>query len=324
MSMRIGFTTSFPVEVVFAAGHTPIDLNNIFVAGDPAARVDSAEHKGWPRNVCAWTKGLYEVALDGFDAIVGITGGDCSNTHSLMSALTAQGVKVIPFGFPYERTPQALDREIAALEERFGVTRAQTEAMKQRLDVIRCRLVELDRLTWETMQVTGFENHLWQVSSSDFNGDPDRFTAELEEFLAEAAQRESASPAARLAFLGVPPILSDIYDVLEELDARVVFNEVQRQFTMPHMASDIVSQYLAFTYPYTVFERLDDINAQLEQRRIDGVLSYTQAFCHRQIDNLLLRQRIDRPFLTVEGDRPGAVDARTRLRLESFLDMLAD
>jgi benzoyl-CoA reductase/2-hydroxyglutaryl-CoA dehydratase subunit BcrC/BadD/HgdB len=57
-------------------------------------------------------------------------------------------------------------------------------------------------------------------------------------------------------------------------------------------------------------------------RRVDGVLSYTQAFCHRQIDNLLLRKYINLPFLAVEGDRPGPVDARTALRLESFLDML--
>ena len=38
--MKIGFTTSFPVEVVFAAGHTPIDMNNIFVTGNAANFVE--------------------------------------------------------------------------------------------------------------------------------------------------------------------------------------------------------------------------------------------------------------------------------------------
>jgi len=28
---RIGFTTSLPIEVILAAGHTPIDLNNLFI-----------------------------------------------------------------------------------------------------------------------------------------------------------------------------------------------------------------------------------------------------------------------------------------------------
>ena len=320
--MRIGFTTSFPVEVLLAAGHTPVDLNNIFVLNAPAARVDAAEHKGWPRNVCAWIKGLHEVALDGFDAIVGITGGDCSNTHSLMSALRDEGLEVIPFSFPYSRDAVSLDREIARLEERFGVSRTQTEEVKHWLDGTRARLVELDRLTWQENRVTGGENHLWLVSASDFNGDPDAYARELDEFLREAAQRPPLPAGPRLAVLGVPPIYSDLYDVLAQLGARVVFNEVQRQFAMPHLMPDIVSQYLAFTYPYTVFARLEDIAPQLQARAVDGVLSYTQAFCHRQIDNLLLRKYIDAPFLAVEGDRPGPTDARTRLRLESFLDIL--
>ena len=28
------------------------------------------------------------------------------------------------------------------------------------------------------------------------------------------------------------------------------------------------------------------------------------------------------PILTIEGDQPGKMDARTKLRIESFLDML--
>ena len=31
IDMRIGFTTSFPIEVVIGAGHEAIDLNNIFI-----------------------------------------------------------------------------------------------------------------------------------------------------------------------------------------------------------------------------------------------------------------------------------------------------
>ena len=43
--MKIGFTTSFPVEVVFAAGHIPIDMNNIFVTGNALKFVEEAELK---------------------------------------------------------------------------------------------------------------------------------------------------------------------------------------------------------------------------------------------------------------------------------------
>ena len=91
---------------------------------------------------------------------------------------------------------------------------------------------------------------------------------------------------------------------------------------MPYLEEDIVEQYLRYTYPYTIHDRLKDINEQIKIRNLDGVISYVQSFCHRQIDNIILKKRIEIPVLTVEGDQPGNLDARTKLRIESFLDML--
>ena len=34
---HIAFTSSFPVEVIFAAGHIPVDLNNVFITNDSSA-----------------------------------------------------------------------------------------------------------------------------------------------------------------------------------------------------------------------------------------------------------------------------------------------
>jgi benzoyl-CoA reductase/2-hydroxyglutaryl-CoA dehydratase subunit BcrC/BadD/HgdB len=126
----------------------------------------------------------------------------------------------------------------------------------------------------------------------------------------------------RLAYIGVPPIFTDLYASLENMGARVVFNEVQRQFTMPFETSDLVEQYLLYTYPYGAFARLDDILEQLAKRQVDGVIHYTQTFCFRQIEDIIYRQKIDLPFLTLEGDKPGKMDARTRMRLEAFVNML--
>jgi benzoyl-CoA reductase/2-hydroxyglutaryl-CoA dehydratase subunit BcrC/BadD/HgdB len=47
-----------------------------------------------------------------------------------------------------------------------------------------------------------------------------------------------------------------------------------------------------------------------------------QAFCFRQIEDLIVRKRLKMPILTLEGDRPGPLDARTRIRLEGFIEML--
>ncbi len=102
----------------------------------------------------------------------------------------------------------------------------------------------------------------------------------------------------------------------------MVFNEIQRQFSMPYESSDIVEQYLRYTYPYSIFCRLADIKAEIARRRIDGLIHYVQSFCFRQIQDIILRQEIKIPILTIEGDRPAPLDARTRLRLESFVEML--
>ncbi|MBW6516374.1 MAG: 2-hydroxyacyl-CoA dehydratase [Candidatus Cloacimonetes bacterium] len=331
--MQVGFTTSFPVEIIFAAGHTPVDLNNIFINNEPQKRVQEAEFKGFPRNICSWIKGIYDTVLvSDIKTVIGVVQGDCSNTHSLMSLLQDKGVEVIPFSFPYNKDRKMLEREIKKLEVRFQVTDHQVQEVKERLDEIRKDLLELDRLTYQERKVTGAENHLWLVSSSDFNGDPVKFSKGLRLFLQEANDREPRKLSSnsidkrqreiRLAYIGVPPIFTDLYQYLPEQRADIIFNEVQRQFSMPYLKEDIVEQYLTFTYPYTVFDRLEDIKREIDNRQIDGIISYSQAFCHRQIDNILLKKYLKLPFLTIEGDQPTCLDERTKLRLESFLDVI--
>jgi len=194
--------------------------------------------------------------------------------------------------------------------------------VKKRLDKIRKKLIKLDELTWKENKVTGLENHLWLVNSSDFNGDPDDFEKRLDGFLKEASNRKPINADFRFGFLGVPPIITDLYDFLLENNVNVVFNEIQRQFSMPYLEEDLVDQYLSYTYPYSIFDRLKDIQIEIKKRKLDAVISYSQSFCHRQIDNILIKKYIDIPVITIEGDQPGNLDARTKLRIESFLDML--
>jgi benzoyl-CoA reductase/2-hydroxyglutaryl-CoA dehydratase subunit BcrC/BadD/HgdB len=225
------------------------------------------------------------------------------------------------FSFPLDRNREEMDAQLRRLEEHFEVDRQAVQRTKARLDGIRRKLAVLDEWTWNQRLVSGKENHLWLVNSSDFQGDPDRFEEELDAFLRQAEKRDPLPVKLRTAYLGVPPIYRNIYEVVSGLGSDVLFNEVQRQFSMPHLLPDIVDQYLAYTYPYSVFERLDDILPQLEKRRIDVVLSYTQSFCHLQIDNLLLKKHIRLPFLTLEGDQPDDLDPRALLRLESFYEV---
>ncbi|MCX7599052.1 MAG: 2-hydroxyacyl-CoA dehydratase family protein [Armatimonadetes bacterium] len=321
----IGLTTTVPVEVIFAAGLVPVDLNNVFISSQrPQALVAAAELAGYPRNVCGWIRGLYATALAcGIRRIVAVTQGDCSQTHAMMETWEEHGIEVIPFAFPYDRDPQLLRAQIERFAERLGTTLEAAEKVRESLIPLRHRIAYLDLLTWREHKVSGYENHLWQVRCSDFGGDPARFSAQLEDFLSGAEAREPNPPRLRLGFMGVPPILSDLYSFLDGLGARVVFNETQRQFTMvDSVHCDLVGQYLAYTYPYSVFFRLEDIRRNVTLRGLDGVIHYVQSFCFRQIQDSIIRRGLSVPVLTLEGDAPGPLDARTKLRIEAFTESL--
>jgi benzoyl-CoA reductase/2-hydroxyglutaryl-CoA dehydratase subunit BcrC/BadD/HgdB len=322
---KIGLTTTIPVEVVLAAGLTPVDLNNLFIA-DPSAltQISQAEAAGFPRTLCAWIKGIYaalghhpEIA-----AVIAACQGDCSNTQALGEILEAQGLQVIHFKFPYPRNREQLAREIHDLMVRLGAASDAVARIRERLTPVRRQLRRLDRLTWETGQVTGRENFLWLISSSDFASDLDSYEKHLEAFLQEAAQRSGANGRVRLGFAGIPPIFTDLWDYLEELSAAVVFHEFPRQFSMPYETGDLVEQYLRYTYPYDIWGRLHDLKEAVATRRLDGLVHYTQSFCFRQMFDQTLRDNLGVPILTIEGDRPTPLDSRTRMRLEAFVDVL--
>ena len=351
--MKIGITTTVPIEIIYAAGHVPVDLNNVFVS-DPGYQqlVEEAELAGFPRNFCAWVKGIYGAvkrSAGEIGTVVAVTQGDCSNTKALMETLEADGVEVIPFAYPYDRDRAFLDREMAKLASRLGAEPEAIEEATRRLDEVRSKVWELDRLGWQEGKVTGLEGHIFQVTCSDMEGDIDGFEARVDAMLTEARSRPSAfepagnagnaggSPGTpgtsgdanaaatvRLGYAGVPPLAPELFTYLEGQGARVVFHEVQRQFTLPSTHGSLVDRYLGYTYPYAVFERLADIEREIARRGIEGLIHYVQSFCFRQVEDILLRRRLEVPVLTVEMDSSTHLDARTRMRLENFVSMLSE
>ena len=323
---RVGFTTTIPLEIIVAARRTPVDLNNLFITGGRSHQlIEEAELAGFPRTVCGWIKGIYAAVVEsGIHEMVAVTEGDCSYTKALMEVLSLRGTTVVPFAYPHDRDRESLRFEMEKLMRHFGVNWEEVNAVKSRLDRIRAKVREIDRLTWEDGLVTGEENHYFQVSTSDMNSDAARFEAEVDDFLAGLRDRPPFRDRLRLAYIGVPPICGGLYPFLESLGARVVFNETQRQFAMPYGLDDIVEQYRAYTYPYDIFHRLADIVIEAGKRRVDGVIHYVQSFCFRQIEDMIIRQKLPFPVLTLEGDQPAPLDARTKIRIEGFIEMLSE
>jgi benzoyl-CoA reductase/2-hydroxyglutaryl-CoA dehydratase subunit BcrC/BadD/HgdB len=319
----VGITGTVPIEVLYAAGRRPLDLNNVFITGRPLEDIHTAESSGFPINCCSWIKGLYGAARRlGLREIVGVAQGDCSNTHALLEIWESEGLKVHDFEYP---SPPSRDRLRQALDEfcgTWGTDFAAAEKMKARLDRVRGVLREIDELTWRSEQVRGEENHLWLIGASDFGGDPEDYERRATAFLAEARGRPARAAELRLGYVGIPPICAGLYDFLEASGAAMVFNEFQRQFAMLPESADLVKQYLGYTYPYGVTGRIADIKQAIKERRIDGLVHYVQSFCFRHIQNRLLREAVGVPVLTLEYDRPGELDSRSRTRLEAFLELL--
>ncbi len=322
---RVGMTTTIPVEVILAAGCVPVDLNNIFItADDPLALVSRAERDGYPANVCGWVKGIYGIVLErGIRRLVAVTQGDCSQTHAMAETLQAKGVEIIPFAYPFDRDRELLTLQIERLMARLDVSWDAVRRTYEDLHDVRRTVAEIDELNWRDGLVSGVEAHEWQVSCSDFGGEPNAFLARAHQFTGEVRSRKPRDEGRmRLALAGVPPIYSDFFTVVEEdLGACVVFNEVPRQFALPWSSEvDLVTCYQRYTYPYDVFGRIEDIRAECKRRSVQGLIHYAQSFCFRQIEDLLIKRGVDLPVLTLEGDRPGPVDARTRVRLEAFVE----
>jgi len=323
MDKIIGFTTTIPSEILFAGGYTPCDLNNIFITDpEPMHFIEKAERDGFPKSMCNWIKGIYGVLMErGIDSVIAVMEGDCSNTQALAEILQFKGIRVIPFSYPYDRDRDVLRREIEKLMTICGVDYEGLKSTEKGIEDVRERLREIDRMTWEDMVVTGYENHLWLVRSSDMLGDYGLYNRMAQGFIDEAKKRIPID-GVRIGFIGVPPIVTDLYQFIEDIGGHVVYNETQRQFSMPFMELDIVERYRSYTYPYGIFSRLNDIKTEIKKRDIKGIIHYVQAFCYRVMEDVILRQVLDCPILTIEGELPRPLDARLRLRLEAFVEML--
>ena len=325
---KIGLTTTVPVEILIAAGYTPIDLNNIFITSkDYMKYIDIAERDGFPRSLCTWIKGIYGVCMQNdIKEIVGVVEGECSNTKALIEVLELRGIKVYPFSFPHSHKLEDVENEINKFMNVFNVTLKEVEIVRKRLNKIRALAKKIDELTYINNKATGFENHLYQVSSSDFNGDIDAFEVDLKKVICDIKNRNPINKKLRLGYIGVPPMTCDIYEFVEELNSSFVYNEVQREFAFPRYdkARDIYKQYYDYTYPYDTEFRIKELQKQISVRKLDGIIHYTQAFCYRAVADIVLKKKLDIPILNIEGDKLNTLDARTKLRLEAFLDMLLD
>jgi benzoyl-CoA reductase/2-hydroxyglutaryl-CoA dehydratase subunit BcrC/BadD/HgdB len=242
----------------------------------------------------------------------------------LMEVLRLKGINAIPFAYPDKPDSIQMKAALEKLAASLGTTLPAAENIRKALVPARNFARKLDDLTWQDNKVSGWENHLWLVSASDFNSDYIKYQKELQSLI-DLVEKRTPYPSGetRLAYIGVPPVYArEFYQYTEKHGARVVFNEVQRQFAMVSPGKNLAEQYSNYTYPYSIQERLHDIKTQITNRRIEGVIHYVQAFCHRGIGDIVFREAIGLPVLTLEGNADFYLSGHVKTRIEAFLDIL--
>lgn len=327
---KIAFTTTIPQEYIWASGAVPVDLNNLFITKNAKEFIKSGEKHGVPRNTCSWIKGLMGVVAehkDQLEAVIAVTEGDCSNNHGLINLYKYYfpELKVISFAYPSDRDENKLKYELDKLGEFLDASYSQAMQIKEQLDVVRRKLAYLDKLYFEKNNIPASDFQKLMVASSDFGSDLVVYTNRLEAFIEKAEQEDAKTDCVMIGYVGVPTIISDLFSYLEdELGIKVAYFEVENDFAMLNESIDIIEEYQKFNYPYDLSARVKEIGAQVKRRNLKGIIHYVQSFCHRQLDDVIIHNSLNVPVLTIEGDAPGVLDMRTKIRIECFIERLKE
>ena len=74
---------------------------------------------------------------------------------------------------------------------------------------------------------------------------------------------------------------------------------------------------------------LSEIKSAISRKRddhrfyfLEGLIHYVQAFCHRGIGDIIFRESLGLPVLTLEGNQDYYLTQHVKTRIEAYLDMI--
>ncbi len=306
---KIGITALVPPELIFACGGEPFDVNNVI----PASRK-------YPRNkLCAWTAIWKEMLIKkeiAIDSLIVVAGGDCHNALVDGQNVAMSGLPTHFFFYPFDGDPEYLESQLYRLSGFLGDVQYPEKAGE---------IMELKKLG-QTIdkkrscgKISSAEAFSVLISFSDLRGDIDGFRRAI-----TSIKESDFEINNRVALIGVPPIYYDFHEVAQSLGLQVVFDELPYEF-LSHGGTDIkemARDYCNYTFARPLGFRINFLREELEKRKVDGVIHYTQFACHHMLEDEIFREELDYPMLTLQGDLPGNTPQQIKLRLEAFREML--
>lgn len=323
---RVGIFSTLPIEVLLAAGRRPVDVNNLFVTHpDPSLFLRRADSAGLPRALCAWTRGLLGAVISWeLQTVVVVPQGDCSNNTTLAALLERLGIRVLEFNFPVAplRRRERMGYELDAFRRALSVSREKLDETFESMRPVRGLLEKMEALCWAERRLPGTQARHFLLQSTDMGGDPKLFSRRLEKVIGEFSKAPVRS-GPRVALFGVPNLVSDLAGRIEGSGAILALCETEHDFAMIPPAPTLEEQYLNYAYPYGVEARLEKFLRLAEEREIDGVVVYTQAFCHHNLELARVQEALSEyPTVVIEADVPGPLSQRDLTRLEGFISLL--
>jgi hypothetical protein len=303
-------TALVPPELIFGAGHVPFDINNIV-----------PETTYYPKSkLCAWTAIWRDLILSGkvhLDALVVVAGGDCHNALVDGQKVAIGGTPTLYFFYPFDGNQSSLETELTRLEAFLGGIK--DHSLLREVTATKRIGIELDakRVADKLPAPIVFK---YLVSFSDLRGDINKFKHQLHNI-----EEVGVDYKARIALIGVPPIYHDFHQVVDSFGLHVVYDELPYEFVRLSgtTISELAKSYSEYMFAREFEFRLKFIQHQLELRKVDGVIHYTQYACHHLLEDELFRKELDYPMLTVEGDLPRSTPEQLKLQLEAFSEILS-
>lgn len=306
---RIGITALVPPELIFACGWQPLDVNNLIPGS-----------KKYPKSkLCAWTAiwnemlNTREIDIDSF---VVVAGGDCHNALVDGQKVAMSGIPTHFFFYPFDGDVEYLESQLLKLSDFLGSIQYPEKCREIKELKEFGRMIEKKRTMGRISPGKAFRI---LIAFSDLLGDLHRIRDAI-----ESIRDEKIELSNRIALIGVPPIFHDFHDVAQTLDLQIIFDELPYEFIRHHGVDlhDMARNYCQYTFARPLEFRINVLQKELEKRKVDGVIHYTQFACHHMLEDEILRSALDYPVLTIQGDLPGSIPEQLKLRLEAFGEML--
>jgi benzoyl-CoA reductase/2-hydroxyglutaryl-CoA dehydratase subunit BcrC/BadD/HgdB len=306
---NIGITALVPPEWIYACGKVSCDVNNVI-----------PESRKYPKNkLCAWTAIWKEMVIQReltIDSLVVVAGGDCHNALVDGQKVAMSGLPTHFFFYPFDGDPEYLESQLFKLSEFLGGIECPDKCRE--IGKLKKSGLEIDKKR-NCGKISGSGAFKILVSSSDLLGSLDKFSRAI-----ASVKESNITINNRIALIGVPPIYYDFHDIAQELDLQIVFDELPYEF-IRHGGNDLheVSRdYCNYTFARPLEFRICFLQKELEKRKVDGIIHYTQFACHHMLEDEIIRRELDYPILTIQGDLPGETPQQIKLRLEAFREML--